>query len=234
MNDLDKSIHSEAMRLHNHVYLKLQELKEQHFKHLDLKAFVDSIYALKEADRVLEDIGKEVRRLTGLLEKMTCVAWTQKGDYEPIRTGLCTGSPDSKPTVKTPKAGTPEYAEFCKHFGIDPASPFRPHWPSMLAKISEDMAAGKPIPPGCDPNEIITQYVVTIRNKKGVGEGVVSDPELLKKQHQLLAAMRQVSTDPIASLILVLRDQQVLESKQTELDEDKEPVVAAVEEESPF
>jgi len=203
------------------------ELRQTGATKPDLEALVDSIYALKEAAAALEDIRREVKKLYEFFERLACMCWTLKGDYEPIRTEKCTGSPEVKQTVVTPKYGSPEYELMREYFKIPEGVPFRPHWPSMLERISEDIAKGGNIPPGCDPSKMLPQYRVTIRNKKGVEPGVISDPELLKKQQNIMKAAAKTDPNDYAALNALaimlkglLHDQ---DAKNTEGSDDPKP-----------
>lgn len=235
----DQDIHSEARRAHEHIYMRLLELKRLQSEKPDIEALTDSVYALKEAEAALKDVAREVKKLYNLFERLACMGWSMKGDLEPIRTKHCTGSPDLKQTVITPKAGTPEYEEFRKHFGVPEGIPFRPHWPSMLEAITEDVKAGRPLPPGCDPSKMMTEYRVTIRNKKGVEEGQVSDPELLKKQYEVFSCLTTIDTSSLKKIVLTalelkeLQDLQSVKNNESDTDSNIKPESDS-DEENPF
>jgi len=218
--------------------MRLLELKRIQGEKPDIEALTDSVYALKEAHNALSDMCKEIKRLYSLFERLACMGWSMKGDYEPIRTKHCTGSPDLKQTVVTPKAGTPEYEAFREHFGVPEGIPFRPHWPSMLEAITEDVKNGRPLPPGCDPSKMMTEYKVTIRNKKGIEEGQISDPELLKKEYELFKVLPGIvdhsQLKKIGMFVESLNDLLNLQhNKNTDTDSDVKPE-SDTDEENPF
>ena len=150
----------------------------------DLGTLCDTIYALKESGKLLEESRKEVDRLVRQLEYEACQLYVMTSDGEPVRTEYCTASPDVKQTVITPKKGTPEYEALCRHFNVDPDGPFAPHWTKMIDHVSAELAAGRPLPPGCDPNKVTAICKVGIRKKRAVldeGEGLqITTPERLK------------------------------------------------------
>lgn len=241
MNQLDRDVYAQARNAHKTIYLKIAEIKRNTLSRPNPRDLVDSIYALKDAHSVLTDVCKEIKKLYELFEKLTCMAWSQGGDHEPIRTAHCTGSPDLKQTVITPKFGTPEYSMLAEHFGIPEGVPFRPHWPTMLESISKTLVEGGNIPPGCDPGKMLTQYRVTIRNKKGVDDGRVSDPDLLKKLYKIIDDFMlndDVALD-VDGLRAIYDEQRERDSKQEEKDASSPKFIgddddASMEEDSPF
>ena len=133
-----------------------------------LEDMVDTMRALRDAAKMIDDMRKESDKLRDTVAKKTCLAWLVANVGDVIKTEYATGTPTVKQMPKLPKPGTEEYALLCKHFGIDEASPFRPHWPSMLERISEDLANGKPLPAGCDLSSVYQIFDVAIRSKKPI------------------------------------------------------------------
>lgn len=80
-----------------------------------------------------------------------CVAKTmQTGEEETIKGELASGTPKVEQQPKLPKRGTPEHAQLCNYYGIEPQNAylFAPHFVAfseLLTKLAEE---GKPIPPG--------------------------------------------------------------------------------------
>ena len=192
----------------------------------NISELADALYALKQIAELCDDARKEANRLIELFEKLTCRLWVLQDNGDLIRTEYCTASPDIKQTVKTPKEGTPEYAEFASSFGVPPDVPFRPHWPSIIKRVSEDMAAGKPLPPGCDPREIINICKVGIRKKRAIlDEGELPPVQTTEKLRKLTEVLK-------ALVVLDSPDAEISRIQETILCilEDKE----SVEESNPF
>lgn len=193
-----------ARTTHQTAYTLMVAAEQQIKSARSKEELADAVYALKAIVDLFDDSRKESQRRVELAEKMCCMIWASDimADGAPIRTPYCTASPEMKETPKTPKAGTPEYAEFCAHFGIDASTPFRPHWPSVLEASMQRLRDGLPPIPGCDPNDVWTVFRVTTRKKKGVApDGVAYDePSLdaLKRSYereQKLAAALATITD---------------------------------------
>lgn len=209
MREIEKSVYAEAMRAHEAAYPKLIAAKNN--MPTDAEGMADVVYALKQASALFEDMRKETDKVVKFAEQLCCALWL-RGDGQPIRTEYCTGSPDVKQTAQTPKPGTDEYAMFCDYFGIDPNAPFRPHWPTVLEKISQLIAEGKPLPPGCDPSKQWTIFSVSVRKKKAIdfNPSNITDPELLKARARLMLALQSMSLGEITQLgELVMRTREL-------------------------
>lgn len=180
-------LYAEARRAHAAVLLKLHEVKTEFAGSGDMAELADAVYALKETEKLAEDVEKETRKLRELAEKLCCAAWLSS-DGDVIRTNYVSATPEVKQTMETPKPGTEGYAALCAHFGVNPDSPYRPHWPSMLEVVSADLAAGRPAPPGLNPEKTWTVFRVATRKKKAIdvpGGVRLSSPVLLREMYAL-------------------------------------------------
>jgi hypothetical protein len=124
---------------------------------LDLEHNADHAFALKEMDKLLKDIGVEVRRRLELAESVVGVTWMQGSDAEPVRTEHCTATVNLKMQPSVPKRGTPEYAAFMKWLGYGEGphlDAIRLHWPTICDIVTKNVEEGKPLPPGITPETL--------------------------------------------------------------------------------
>ena len=178
------------------IYRKARELHETIYKlAVELTAMVpqnsneencDLAYAMREADKYVDDTRKEMTRLSKLAQSIVCLKWSQLAGGKPIKTDYCTGTPVPKicahiPTVeKDPK----NYRALMTYLGIDPMlwdegkviSPLgeeetevvKVNWPGFQALVARLAANGLPLPDGIDPNETYTLPEVRLLKRKGV------------------------------------------------------------------
>lgn len=234
MRPICKRLFAQARAAHYRMCELTQELQRELVSSADLSELADAVFALRKSEDLLEDARKECGVLLTLMEKVTCLRWladqTQK--HEPIRTEYCTASPDVKQTVKTPRKDTPEYGQLLAHFGVPAGVPFAPHWPSMLKRIDADLAAGKPLPPGCDPNEMLQVCVVrTLKRKRPIldeGEAVdLATPDCLKSSYVLVDAIREIPLDSIHHLLSAIEGMRTVKSVDMDAEEAEDAVTQA-------
>lgn len=193
MIDEVKAAYAAARRAHWELADATERTRVALARSPDVGELADAVYALRETSTLLEDLRKEADRLKGELERQCCATWVKIGRGDPVRTAYCTGSPDVKQTPKTPRPGTPEYGEFCRHFGVDPGGFFRPHWPSLLEAMTDAASRGLPAPPGCDPAQTWTVFKVKVTKRRPVLDGdeapEVQRPEHLRELYDLMKAL---------------------------------------------
>jgi hypothetical protein len=191
MQETEKTVFAHSFEVHASIYKLLLELKSGATIR-SLPELVDLVYALKKSSELLDDVRKEVDQLKEFIERLACLAWLTQASGENVKTEYCTGTPDVKQMAKVPKPGTEEYVALMNHFGVDPSSPVRPHWPSMVERLSAELAEGKPLPPGCDPASVYQVFRVKILKKRPV----LDDKEALAIQnpHRLKILYRLVDT----------------------------------------
>lgn len=160
----------------------LESIRVQQGNSADEKELVDSILVLDQAAKTLDSLRKETNRVKERLETLACKRWMEIGTGEPLRTEYCTGSPDVKQAPRIPKEGTEDYQKMCQYFGIPDGAPFRPHWPSMMERVSEEQRSGMALPPGVDPNGVITVFKVTVRKKRPILDDEMIEDETKKEE----------------------------------------------------
>jgi hypothetical protein len=207
MKSSDKSVYAHVRKVHASLCMVIPDV-ERDLVQNNLQGVADTVYAMKEALKFVDHIKKEIGRVQKLAEKLCCLGWVTKGDGQPVRTDYCIGSPNVEEVPKTPKEGTEEYSQLIKYYGVPEGTPFRPHWPALLKRVSADLANGLPIPPGCDPNATWSVYSVTTRKKQPVlcddetVDQFITDPDLC-----MLAAraLREVAPEKYQELLLEQR-----------------------------
>lgn len=243
MREEAKRAYAEARAAHWAIAEQTEKLRVALGRSTDMKELADAIYALRETSALCEDLRKEADRLKQEFERQGCALWVKQGTGQPIRTEYCTGSPEVKQTPQTPKAGTPEYEAFCRHFNVAPDGFFRPHWPEMLKQLTEAQGRGEPLPPGCDPSKLWTVFKVKVLKRAPVlAEGEVPpvhDPRLLSLLAKLVRAL--VQSGPLdgadqETLATMRAEYQAIAYEQETLNEETEDPSAKIREpeETPF
>lgn len=140
-------------------------------KDLDLDLACDTIAVLKKCEDLLRDLKSECNKNVGLLSRVVVNLYmrsTAMQECQPVRTAWVTATPEVKPRPALPKRSEdPDgYSALCGYFGIDPDSPFRPHYPAMVEYVASLDADMKPMPPGISKDMTKSEYVVTCRFHK--------------------------------------------------------------------
>jgi hypothetical protein len=204
----------------------------------------DAVYALKTASALLNDARKDADKLLHELEIDCCKSWIAEGTGDSIRTEYCSATPDYKEAPRVPKAGTPEYAELLRHFGVPEDSPFKPDWNLMIERVAQDASEGKPMPAGIDVSQTWTIFKVSTRKRRPVLEDyeplAVQDTERLKALYSAFGALLTIEPGTLEALASTIRQCEEVESSELADVSDSlsdrvgEVVVAAKEEELPF
>lgn len=145
----------------------------------DPKELVDWALALNHSSKFLDDMRKTCNGLEELAEKIACVIYVQAGNKEPIRTPYATGTPDVQTCVSLPNKNThPDlWRSLMLHLGVpaelvndanEPVVDMR--FKSVVTFLSRQLAEGKPLPPGVDPNKTFPQFRIRLCPRKGVDE----------------------------------------------------------------
>lgn len=141
---------------------------------LELEELLDLAFLCRAVEETLTDLRKESSSLLEHLSQIACLAWTQKHINNPtgastIRGDLCSGSPKTKTMVSVPRRGSDHYERFLRYFGVPEqmieGDTMRPYWPGLVDHITELVANGATLPPGCDPRRTYTLYKLTMRSK---------------------------------------------------------------------
>lgn len=189
MHKKAQDIYRIAREAHEEIYKLLVELTAV-VPNNSNEENVDIVYAMREAEKFVDDTRKDINKLKKLAEQVVCLKWasmphTSKTPKN-IKTPYCTGTPEPKvcahiPTVeKNPK----EYGALMDYLAIDPmlrdigpvisdlgkeeTEVVKVNWPGFQSLINRLVANGCPLPDGIDPNETYTLYEVRCLKKLGV------------------------------------------------------------------
>jgi len=174
-------LYDETRKLHMELYGELGDIRDvAKVGKFDLKEMIDRIYVMRETARVLDDLRKEATGISQVLEKIACLLWVQQNQNnpkpEPIRTALCTGTPDVGMQAKVPKKKTdPEaYAKLMKFLGVPDELAekeiVRTHWPSMVEYLTSLASQGRPLPDGIAPTDTYPVYSIKVLMRMGLDE----------------------------------------------------------------
>lgn len=184
MLPIAQDVYRAARRAHEDLYKALQEL-EKGVPANSQEENTDSIYALREAYKFMEDSRKMMDRVNKLVKAVVCVQWLNTSG-ENIETAYCTGKPDIKVRAKIPKweDDPAAYNALMDYLGVDPicrdsgkfisdrgeehTEVLSVHWPGFQSLIARLCAQGLPLPPGIDPQATWNENEVGIRKRKGV------------------------------------------------------------------
>jgi hypothetical protein len=169
-----------VLELHAETQLALKAATEEETYRGHLEELADLVYALRKLEEMFDDSRKQAKRAKELMEKIACLVWMKRADFEPIRTDYVTASPNirqicSAPTRKKDPEG---FKNLMDHMGIPedvwnrPEELVRPHFPGFAAWISELAENGLPLPKGIDPDKTWPVYSLRLKPKKGVNEDV--------------------------------------------------------------
>jgi hypothetical protein len=175
MKQIEKDYYTAMMA----AYATWQEVHTRYVRELeketDIKSLADSVYMLKELQKILEDMESKVRGTVTVAERVFCIVWAKSEDFDSVRTEHCTATAKIKQSASLPKKGTEEYIRLLSEFFKVPKElveldAVRPHWPGVTDLLTELAASGRPLPAGIDPTKVYHVYSVLIRKKKGITE----------------------------------------------------------------
>jgi hypothetical protein len=164
-----------ARTLHQNTVVTLMKLAEDVKVCTDEKECADLSYALAEIIKLTDDVKKRCGKVRRISDQMACALTLMAGSAETIRTEYCSATPKVTTILSVPKRkGDPGYGALMDHLGVprhlyDDSSEHGVvglHWMGVVTYLGEQQAAGKPLPPGIDPNKTYPQYAIHIRGKQ--------------------------------------------------------------------
>lgn len=121
----------------------------------DMEYCADMAFAMHEMDKLLKDIGIEVRKIREVAELVGGRAWMLGTDDAPIRTEHCTATVLCKMQPAMPKKDSPEMAELLDWLGVTKnAETVRVHWPSLCDLVTKYVAEGWKLPACIKPEDM--------------------------------------------------------------------------------
>jgi hypothetical protein len=140
-----------------------------------LEDLADAAYCCRLIEDTADDIRKRTAETGQLCQRIACALAVATEQVDSIRTDYVTATPDVKMIASIPRRSThlEQFAALMAHFGV-PASAWeggehaavQPHWPGVMERINRDLAAGKPLPPGVDPDKTYPEYRLLMRKGK--------------------------------------------------------------------
>ena len=161
-------MYKRAKVLHDDLYAAIIGINKS-MRTDTVEDMVDLCLILRSTSELVDSSRKDCNGMKDLLTKVVCMKWANEclnmgaGKPKPIRGKLASGSPDVAQTASLPsKRNTPkDYELFMRSIGAWQAGNrdlVRPHWPGITVHITECLSAGKPLPPGIDPNKTFPVY----------------------------------------------------------------------------
>lgn len=167
-----KTAYESVVRVHQHVYGTLQQVRSESVQANDMTELVDMSYVCREIDRFLDDMGKEVRKLQALVDRIVCLKYIQDTDLgdESIQTEYCSAKPDIRSGVRFPEKDSPEYAQLLAYIGVPEGlrDMVRLSYQKMSDLVSDLEARGLPLPEGLRCENTFNDFRLHIRKKKGI------------------------------------------------------------------
>lgn len=162
-------------KCHKQLYQFALQVRSE-AEQLSLTDAVDLGFLLREIGACAEDLKKEITHIRELLERIICIKWIANSTNDiskavPIHGELATGSPDVKQAAVLPrqKDDPAAYDAFIKRIGVMGAARklglVRPHWPTVIAYLSDLAERGKPLPPGVSVDKTYPVYRVVFRRR---------------------------------------------------------------------
>ena len=173
MEDRLKHLYEDTFALYSNLHLTVQWAQKQCRDHMnDMEYCTDVAFTMYELNKLINDIGVEIRKTQELAETLVCRTWISQTNDEPIRTEHCTATPDLKLQPAVPKKGTPELAELLDWLGVkENHDAVRIHWPTLCDIVTKRMTEGGSLPKCIDPSNMHNPSAkLRYYKKKGVSE----------------------------------------------------------------
>lgn len=180
----------DAKAVHESAFSKIEALKGEAYK-ADLPTLANMGYALRETEKYITDLRKDISSLRGLVALLFCRQFasdTANMTRENIKTEYCTCSPQPNIQAQIPTfdKSPAEYTKLMDYLGVDPmlrdqgsietengiedTEVLRVHWPAFQSLMRRLAAAGVALPDGIDTEKTFTEFTLLIRRSKGVLE----------------------------------------------------------------
>jgi hypothetical protein len=142
---------------------------------LPLEDMADCAYVLNEMSKLADDMRKEAKLLSEILQRFACIRWATQPDAsgEVVRGKLCTASPNIREMRHLPsREKEPEkYKALLRHFGVPEehieSGVLHVTYPVMVDYLTKRAEQGLPPPPGLEANKAYQLYSLIMRKKGG-------------------------------------------------------------------
>jgi hypothetical protein len=151
-----QNLHEDVFTMYSTCAARLNWLEKQLRANAHNQEYcVDAAFALKELNKLVEDIGVEIRKRLELAESIVAYRWLIAESDEPIRTEYCTASVRIQLQPAMPPKDSAELAAMYDWLGIEHNRDIvRIHWPSLCKLVTELVEQSKPLPPGITPENL--------------------------------------------------------------------------------
>lgn len=136
----------------------------------------DLAYALRECRDFAKDVAKRCDELGKLAQRVACMRQlVENGTSDSIVTQRCVAvlGVRSVPAVPSKTKNPEQWAQLMDYLGVPRGlhdgldkPVVDTNWPGLVQRLSDDLAAGKPLPPGIDPTKTFPEYSLNIRGKE--------------------------------------------------------------------
>lgn len=181
MHPLAADLLEKAKNIHDQVYEQIFALRSiVQEPGQSMEELADIGFVLKKSLDNFEALNTELRSLETICARAACVLWAKQpidpSQAQPIITEYVRATPDIKQMCALPnRKREPEaYARMMQYLGVpqnlvgsaESRGPIDVDWPGMVDYLENQLAAGKPLPPGLDPKKMYSVYKLSYRAVK--------------------------------------------------------------------
>ncbi len=172
MNEKTKKYYLETREYFNKQTTQLQALEADT---VSVEDCVDAIYAIREAEELIDDVKKTYSSLSRKLQEAVHLILLSR-HKKSFSTDFCTGTRKSKVIygLPTKRKEPKKFASLMAKLGIPEdlvdKEVIRPHWPGLVEYFQELNTQGLPQPEEVDTTKQSATLEITIRRKKGILE----------------------------------------------------------------
>ena len=170
-----KNMFRKVKDLHHQLYMETEELKPK-TRDMILRDKVDSIYAMRKMEDLLDDLRKEVKKCRRHMETIACFEFLSE-EIDKFSTEHCSARIEIKQYAKFPhkrREDPDNYDVLLADMGVPQelidSEALRIHYDGFKNFFSKRQEEGQPLLKGIDPQAIYTDYNILTRKKKDVDE----------------------------------------------------------------
>lgn len=151
-----QDLYADVFTMYTQCAMELNRLEKQiRAQATNLNYCVDAAFALRELDKLIKDIGVEIRKRLDLAEQIVSFRWLIMDSDEPIRTDYCTASVRIQLQPALPPKDSPELAALYEWLGVSQNQDVvKIHWPAFCKMVSARVEKSLPLPPGVTPETL--------------------------------------------------------------------------------
>lgn len=157
--------------LYTQTYEEIAQTRDR-LPNLKVEEIADAAMVLRRIADFADDLRKEANRVKEQAERVACAVWAKNEQSEPIRGEYVTATPDIKYSASLPKQSKDPkaYAELMNFMGVGhelvDTGLLTLYWPKFTEWLSVQIAEGKPLPPGVNPDKLYPIYKLKMRKTK--------------------------------------------------------------------